>query len=86
MAFLHNIRVSDDDGVFSSVYLQDAPDELIQNQGCRVITTGFQLPETGGGDGLFTLMYDYYTAQYTLTDFSVFADQWLTVDSRYYGP
>lgn len=64
LSFLHNVRVSDSSYLFKFEYLRDALNELIINQGCKVIVTGFQLPIQGDGDNEFVLIYDYYAYQH----------------------
>ena len=45
-------------------YVTDALEEFVNNQGCRVIVSGIQLSSTADGQGIFTMLYDYYAYNY----------------------
>lgn len=64
-ADIYSGRVVNNSGNFSSTWLVNALNELIENYNCRVIVTGFEL--TGidpNGNSSWTLLYDYYAYQY----------------------
>jgi hypothetical protein len=78
-------RIADNSDGISWADLDDALNEFINNQNCRVIVTGFEL--TGldpDGDSPWTMLYDYYAYQYGAvfanaagnenTDVNVFGD------------
>ncbi len=65
-ANLHNVRVVSD-GQISPADIEDALDELIINQNCKVIVTGIALSSVSAppdGDSLWTKIYDYYAQQH----------------------
>ena len=76
MAFLHNTRL----GAYP---IEDFLEELIVNQNCKVIVSGFQfggIPSDFDGDSIETLIYDYYAQKYNV----VFANAAGNYDSDSY--
>jgi hypothetical protein len=65
-ADIHCARVSDDSNGISLYWLEDALDELVTGQGCRVIVTGFSLDIDPNGQSVWTLLYDYYAYHYNV--------------------
>jgi hypothetical protein len=66
-ANLYCARVANNSGGISSTWIANALEELIKNQHCRVIITGFELVSSTidpDGDSSWTLLYDYYAYQY----------------------
>ncbi len=65
-ADIHCARVADDSNSISLYWLEDALDELVTGQGCRVIVTGFSLDIDPDGQSDWTLLYDYYAYHYNV--------------------
>jgi hypothetical protein len=63
-ADIHSARIADDSFAMKNTFLTDALDELIIEQGCRVIVTGVQSDTTADGDSTWTKIYDYYAYEY----------------------
>ena len=65
-ADLYCARLANNSGSISSDWFVNALDELINNQNCRVIVTGFELTGSSdaNGDNPWTRLYDYYAYQY----------------------
>ncbi len=65
-ADLYCARVSNNSSAISTTWITNALNELINNQHCRVIVTGFELQGStdANGDNPWTLLYDYYACQY----------------------
>jgi hypothetical protein len=63
---IHCARVSNDSNGISLYWLDDALDELVTGQGCRVIVTGFSLDIAPDGQSVWTLLYDYYAYQHNV--------------------
>jgi hypothetical protein len=65
-ADLYCARVSDNANGISSAWIINALDELIKNENCRVIVTGFELAGStdANGDSFWTRLYDYYAYEY----------------------
>lgn len=61
---LHNARVVNDFSSITFNWLEDAVDELVINQNCRVIMTGIALTDTADGQNDNTKLYDYYSYEY----------------------
>ncbi len=64
---IYSARVGDDDNQITQTYLQNALNELVNTQDCRVIVTGIALQGTSAppdGTSLWTKMYDYYAYEY----------------------
>jgi hypothetical protein len=65
-AYIHCGRVITNSGGYSFNFFQNALADLIGANGCKVIVTGIQLPQTdanANGQSQYTLMYDYYAQQ-----------------------
>jgi hypothetical protein len=59
-------RVADSNGSVSIVWIDNALNQFINTQNCRVIVTGFEFPPssiTPNGDSTWTMLYDYYAYQ-----------------------
>lgn len=66
-ADIHSARVANDSEEISNAYLTEALDELVINQGCRVMSTGIQLLDiTADGSSTWTKIYDYYAYEYNV--------------------
>jgi hypothetical protein len=66
-ANLYCARVSDINNSVSIVWIDNALNEFINSQNCRVIVTGFEFPTssiTPNGDSSWTMLYDYYAYQH----------------------
>jgi len=63
-ADIHSARIADDSFAMKNTFLTDALDELIIQQGCRVIVTGVQSDATADGNSTWTKIYDYYAYEY----------------------
>lgn len=63
---IHCARVSDDSNSISFYWIEDALDELVTAQYCRVIVTGFSLDIAPDGQSDWTLLYDYYAYHYNV--------------------
>jgi hypothetical protein len=67
-ADIYCARLANSSGSISYSWFVDALDELIKNQNCRVIVTGFELLDpnnfSADGDSSWTMLYDYYAYQY----------------------
>ncbi|MCJ7777272.1 MAG: S8 family serine peptidase, partial [Sedimentisphaerales bacterium] len=59
-ADIHCARVANDSNSISPYWLDDALDELVTGQNCRVIVTGFSLDIDPNGQSIWVLLYDYY--------------------------
>ena len=57
---LHSARVASDTGSIFLPWLENALEELVINQNCKVIMTGIALPETADGQSDYVKLYDYY--------------------------
>jgi hypothetical protein len=65
-ADIHCARVANDsDSVYFS-WLNNALNELVTRQNCRVIVTGFSLDIDPNGQSDWTLLYDYYAYHYNV--------------------
>ncbi len=81
---IHSARVIGDNGFVFISCMEDALDELVLNQGCRAIITGFQVYVAANGQSELTLMYDYYAYEHNVvftngagnseTEITVFGD------------
>ncbi len=65
-ADIHCARVANSSDNISLHWLENALDELITGQDCRVIATGFSIGLTPDGQSICTLLYDYYAYQYNV--------------------
>ena len=65
-ANIHCARVANNGGSILTTWIVNALDELINNQNCRVIVTGFELTGSSdaNGDNPWTRLYDYYAYHY----------------------
>lgn len=63
---LHSARVVNDAYSISFTWLEDALEELVINQNCKVIMTGIALPETADGQSDYVKLYDYYAYEYNV--------------------
>ncbi|MCK4960644.1 MAG: S8 family serine peptidase, partial [Planctomycetes bacterium] len=62
---IYSARVVNDLNNVSQIWLENALDELVLTQDCRVVVTGISIPsETADGDSVWTKIYDYYAYQY----------------------
>lgn len=62
---VYSARVVDGGGGISLSYIDDALDDLVNTQGCRVIVTGIQLTSiAANGDSVWTRRYDYYAYEH----------------------
>ena len=64
---LHSARIAD--GAISATLVERALQELIVNQGCRVVVTGIQLASssaTPDGTSTWAKLYDYYAEHYDI--------------------
>ena len=78
---IHTARVVDSNGSLSDYLLENALDELIVNQNCRVIMTGFAIDPVSvvpDGQSQWSRMYDYYAYHYNV----VFANAAANTPSR----
>jgi len=65
-ARLHCARVVNNSDSINFSWLNNALDELITGQNCRVIVTGFSLSLTPDGQSDWALLYDYYAYRYNV--------------------
>ena len=65
-ADIHCARVADNNNSISFSWLNNALNELITGQNCRVIVTGFSLGLDPDGQSVLTLLYDYYAYHYNV--------------------
>jgi hypothetical protein len=65
-ANLHCARVANDENGISFSWLDNALDELIIGQNCKVVVTGISLLLTPDGQSAYTLLYDYYAYRYNV--------------------
>lgn len=64
-ADIHSARIATDNDETTEVFMTNALDGLVIEQGCRVIVTGVQLlGVTADGDSIWTKIYDYYSYEY----------------------
>jgi hypothetical protein len=63
---IHSARVMKSDYSISPVDMEEALEELVLNQGCRIIVTGFQLLTDSDGQSQWSLRYDYYAYEYNV--------------------
>jgi hypothetical protein len=63
---IHCARVVDDSGKIYFSWLNNALDELVTGQNCRVIVTGFSLGLDPDGQSVYTLLYDYYAYHHNI--------------------
>ncbi len=62
---IHSARISD--GALSATVLDRALEQLIANQGCKIVVTGVQLASsssTPNGSSTWAKMYDFYAEEY----------------------
>jgi hypothetical protein len=65
-ANLYCARVSDNNNSVSLTWIDNALNQFINTQNCRIIVTGFEFPTssiTPNGDSTWTMLYDYYAYQ-----------------------
>jgi len=66
---IHSARVLKDNGQITINYIENALQELVLNQNCRVIVTGFQFdPDTvtPNGQSQWSMLYDYYAYEHNV--------------------
>jgi len=66
---IHSARVAKANGYIVPSYIEDALEELVINQGCRVIVTGFQFypnDVTADGQSQWSLIYDFYAYEHNV--------------------
>ena len=84
MAQLHNVRAATLEDENGDAYLYSPVlKELVENQNCKVIVTGFQLtgsPSIFNGNSITSLMYDYYAQKNNV----VFCNAAGNYNSEYY--
>lgn len=62
-ADIHSARVAAGSSILFSD-LEDALEDLINNENCRVVVTGIALNPTADGQSIWTMLYDYYAYEY----------------------
>jgi hypothetical protein len=66
-ATLHSARIGDDENVVELEWLENALNELIINQNCKVIVSGISIPSAiANGSSIWTKVYDYYAYQHNV--------------------